>query len=60
MIPSKASVALVVNETSPIDTSVGVVVLRGKWFLPGLALRSLYSNQWKSLLAVICSFAMTG
>ena len=59
IIPSKVSVVLVVSETSSIDTLIGVLVLRSKWLLPGLALRWLYSNQWKSLLAVICSSLMT-
>ena len=45
MIPSKVSVVLVVNETSPTDTLIGVFVLRIKWLIPGLALRCLYLNQ---------------
>ena len=45
IIPSKVSVVLVVSETSSIDTLIGVLVLRSKWLLPGLALRWLYSNQ---------------
>ena len=45
MIPSKFSVVLVVSETSPIDTLIGVFVFRSKWLLAGLALRWLYSNQ---------------
>ena len=45
VIPSKFSVVLGVSETSPIDTLIGVLVLRSKWFLPGLALRWLYLNQ---------------
>ena len=45
MIPSKVSVVLVVSETSPIDTLVGLFVLRSKWPLPGLVFRWLYSNH---------------
>ena len=33
MIPSKVSVVLVVSETSPIDTLIGVFVLRSKRLL---------------------------
>ena len=57
--PIKVSVVLVVSTTSPIDTLIGVFVLRSKWILPGLALRRLHSNQRKSLLVVICSSANT-
>ena len=60
MIPSKVSAVVVVSEKSPIDTLIKCFVLRSKWLLPGLVLRWLYSNQLKSLLAVIGSFAMTG
>ena len=45
IIPSKVSVVLVVSDTSPIETLIGVFVLRSEWLLPGLALRWLYSNQ---------------
>ena len=45
MILSKVLVVPVLGETSPIDTLIGVFVLRSKWLLPGLALRWLYSNQ---------------
>ena len=43
-IPSKVSFVLVVSETSPIDTSVGVLELKRKWCFPELALRWLYWN----------------
>ena len=59
LIPSKVSVVLVASETSNIDTLIGVFELRSRWLLPGLSLRWLYSIQWKSLLDVICSSAMT-
>ena len=45
VIRSKVSVVIVVSKTSPIDTLIGVFVLRSKWLLPVLALRWLYSNQ---------------
>ena len=39
MIQSKVSTLLVVSETSPIDTLLGVfIVLRSKWRLPGSVL----------------------
>ena len=52
MIPSKDSFVLAVIETSPTDTSIGVVELKSKWNFPGLALRWLYVNQWKRLLEI--------
>ena len=39
MIPSKDSFVFAVIETSPTDTSIGVVELKSKWNFPGLALR---------------------
>ena len=45
MIPSKVPVVIAVREMSPIDTLIGVFVLRSKWPLLGLPLRWLYSNQ---------------
>ena len=51
MIPSK--VQIVLSEAPPIATLIEVFVLRSIWLLPGVAFRWLYSNQRKSLLAVI-------
>ena len=45
MILRKVSVELVVSETSPIGTLIGLFVLRSKWLLPRLVLWWLYSKQ---------------
>ena len=49
-ITSKVSFVLVLIEVLPIDISVGVLEFKSKWHFPGMALRWLYGNQWKSLL----------
>ena len=46
-------------EISPIDTSVEVVELKGKWHFPELALRGLYWNKEKSLLEIIYNSKIT-
>ena len=59
-VPSNVSFVLFVSEASPIDTSVGVLELKSEWHFPGLAIRWLYWNQWKSLLEILIQKLLFG